>query len=74
MRRNLLRENVFIKDELHLAVSMRSFRAEHLSLLIKNILDLNIDLAKENLDEIKEKYPIVITRDLNKAKKWFLLL
>ncbi len=65
-----LRGNIFIKDELHLAVSMRSFRAEHLSMLIKNMLDLNIELSKENLILIKEKYPIVITRDLKKAKKW----
>ena len=64
------RKNVFIKDELHLAVSMRSFRAEHLSMLIKNILDLKIESSKENLILIKEKYPIVITRDLYKAKKW----
>lgn len=64
------RQNVFKKDELHLAVSMRSYRAENLSLLIKNIIDLNIESAKENLSLIREKYPIIITRDLNKAKKW----
>ncbi|MEI6089722.1 MAG: DUF2075 domain-containing protein [bacterium] len=64
------RHNVFERDELHLSVSMRSFRAENLSLLIKNIIDLNIDSAKENLNLLREKYPIIITRDLNKAKKW----
>jgi len=61
---------VSIKPELHLSVSLRSFRAEHLSLLIKNILDLNIDKAKEYLIEINKKYPIVISRDLDKAKQW----
>lgn len=61
---------VSIKAELHLSVSLRSFRAEHLSLLIKNILDLNIDKAKEYLIEINKKYPIVIFRDLGKAKQW----
>lgn len=61
---------VSIKPELHLSVSLRSFRAEHLSLLIKNILDLNIDKAKEYLIEINKKYPIVISRDLGKAKQW----
>ena len=61
---------VSIKPELHLSVSLRSFRAEHLSLLIKNILDLNIDKAKEYLVEINKKYPIVISRDLDKAKQW----
>jgi len=61
---------VYIKPELHLSVSLRSFRAEHLSLLIKNILDLNIDKAKEYLVEINKKYPIAISRDLDKAKQW----
>lgn len=61
---------VYIKPELHLSVSLRSFRAEHLSLLIKNILDLNIDKAKEYLIEINKKYPIVISRNLDKAKQW----
>ncbi|MCW3080499.1 DUF2075 domain-containing protein [Segetibacter sp.] len=55
---------------LHLSVSLRSFRAEHLSLLIKNFLDLNIDEAKKNYQEIKDKYPIVLTRDVATAKKW----
>lgn len=63
-------KHVSIKPELHLSVSLRSFRAEHLSLLIKNILDLNIDMAKEYLIEINKKYPIVISRDLGKAKQW----
>jgi len=58
------------KDDLHLAVSMRSFRAEHVSLLVKQILDLQTDKAHETLEKVKEKYPIVITRDLQKAKQW----
>ncbi|MEP6676560.1 MAG: DUF2075 domain-containing protein [Ferruginibacter sp.] len=63
-------ERVFQKKELHLSVSLRSFRAESLSRLVKDLLDLNVDAAKRNYSEIKEKYPIVITRDLSKAKKW----
>ncbi|MEI6521821.1 MAG: DNA/RNA helicase domain-containing protein, partial [bacterium] len=35
------RDNVKYKDELHLSVSMRSFRAEDVSLLFKHLLDLN---------------------------------
>lgn len=61
---------VIQKEELHLAVSLRSFRAENLSLLVKNIIDIDILEAKKNYNLLKEKYPIVITRDLNKAKKW----
>jgi hypothetical protein len=65
-----LRKNVNFKDELHLSVSMRSFRAEHVSLLVKQILDLQPKDAKNTLARLKEKYPIVITRDLAKAKQW----
>ena len=36
----LTRPNVVTRDELHLAVSMRSFRAENVSLLVKQLLDL----------------------------------
>jgi hypothetical protein len=63
-------KHVVYKEELHLSVSLRSFRAEHLSLLIKNLLDLNLTEAQVNYKQVKDKYPIVITRDLDKAKKW----
>lgn len=66
-------KTVFKDEKLHLAVSMRSFRAEHVSLLVKNILDLDINAARENYDSINKKYPIVITRDLQAAKKWLKL-
>ena len=58
------------RDELHLAVSMRSFRAEHVSQLVKQILDLNVVPARQTHEKVRGKYPIVITRDLVKAKKW----
>jgi len=64
------RENVNYKEELHLSVSMRSFRAEHVSLLVKQLLDLDVEEAKKTHDKLKEKYPIVVTRDLAKAKQW----
>lgn len=62
--------NVEIKDELHLGVSMRSFRAENVSLLIKQLLDLNAKETRNTLTTVDKKYPIVITRDLFKAKQW----
>ncbi|HQO08620.1 MAG TPA: DUF2075 domain-containing protein [Clostridiales bacterium] len=62
--------NVNLNTDLHLAVSMRSFRAENLSLFVKNLLDINIQQATDTLRNISEKYPIVLTRDLSKAKKW----
>jgi hypothetical protein len=64
------RSNVITKDELHLGVSMRSFRAEHVSLLIKQLLDLEKEAARETLAMVSEKYPMVITRDLSRGKRW----
>jgi hypothetical protein len=63
-------EYVFTNPALHLSVSLRSFRAEHLSLLIKNLLDLQLEAARENYKSIKDKYPIVLTRSVDAAKKW----
>ena len=57
-------------DNLHLAVSMRSFRAENVSLLVKQLLDIQIQDAQKTLQELNGKYPIVVTRDLAKTKKW----
>jgi hypothetical protein len=64
------RPNVAYRDELHLGVSMRSFRAENVSLLVKQILDLDIEGARKTLENVRAKYPLVITRDLAKAKEW----
>ncbi|TVQ15870.1 MAG: DUF2075 domain-containing protein [Bacteroidetes bacterium] len=57
-------------DDLHLAVSMRSFRAENVSLFVKQLLDMDKAGAANTYNKFKEKYPIVLTRDLNKAKQW----
>ena len=62
--------NVTINNSLHLAVSMRSFRAENVSQLVKQILDLEMDGARQTLSELNDKYPIVITRELSTAKEW----
>lgn len=61
--------NVELSDSLHLSVSMRSFRAEHVSKLVKEILDIDSN-AKNTLEHLKDKYPIVLTRDINTAKEW----
>jgi hypothetical protein len=57
-------------ESLHLSVSMRSFRAENVSLLVKQILDLDAEGARRTLEELKDRYPIALTRDLARAKKW----
>jgi hypothetical protein len=64
------RSNIVYKEELHLAVSMRSFRAENVSLLVKQLLDLKTDEARTTLANVGTNYPIVITRDLSFAKQW----
>lgn len=64
------RENVHFDSRLHLSVSMRSYRAENVSNLVKQILDLDVEGARNSLNEISDRYPIVLTRDLAVAKKW----
>ncbi len=62
--------NVLYSEDLHLAVSMRSFRAESLSNMIHHLLDCEINKVIENYAKIKDRYPIVLTRDINAAKQW----
>jgi hypothetical protein len=49
---------------------MRSFRAEHVSLFVKQLLDLESDLARETLRQVSATYPIVMTRRVETAKEW----
>lgn len=59
------------KDELHLSVSLRSFRSAQLSDFIQQIITNNPKAATEIYSNyIKEHYPIVITRNLQTAKEW----
>lgn len=59
------------KDELHLSVSLRSFRSAQLSNFIQEIINNDIEKAKSiYLDFIKKDYPIKITRDLESARDW----
>ena len=69
---DLLQSNDHVQrsTNLHLAVSMRSFRAEQLSNFVHYVLEGNIRQAQALLATLKGKYPIVITRNLNAAKDW----
>lgn len=58
------------RTALHLATSVRSFRTPDLAAFVKAVLDANTDEAKKLCKHIKDKYPIIITRDLKKAKAW----
>ncbi|MCW5776483.1 MAG: DUF2075 domain-containing protein [Phycisphaeraceae bacterium] len=64
------RPHVMFNDDLHLAVSVRSFRAEHVSTFVKHLLDLNMRGASEIVASLDTRYPITITRDLGSAKQW----
>ena len=65
------------RSELHLSVSMRSFRSELVSAFAKAVIDVDVDEARRLYAQITEqnadgsmKYPILLTRDLAKAKQW----
>ncbi len=62
--------NAIQVDQLHLAVSMRSFRAENLSKFVHYVLDRDIEQARQLYKSFKDKYPLVLTRNLDKAKAW----
>jgi hypothetical protein len=66
------RPNTYFDDSLHLAVSMRSFRAENVSAFVKAILECNKTDAKQAFNQIASRYPIAISRDLRRAKQWIL--
>jgi len=57
-------------DALHLAVSMRSFRAENVSAFVKALLDCEAAAAQAAAAQLVDRYPIALTRDLARAKAW----
>lgn len=56
-------------DELHLATSVRSFRAENLSQFIGTLLEGQTDQAAAIADTLTD-YPLFVTRDLSTARSW----
>ncbi|MHC4881348.1 MAG: DUF2075 domain-containing protein [Planctomycetota bacterium] len=63
-------DRLHIEPNLHLAVSIRSFRSEKVSAWVKGILDINIPDVQKLLTDIIVSYPIVITREIERAKAW----
>jgi hypothetical protein len=64
------RPGTHFDDCLHLAVSMRSFRAENVSAFVKALLDIDKQGAREAFARLSQRYPIVLTRNLDAAKDW----
>lgn len=58
------------RSDLHLATSIRSFRAEEVSDFVAAMLDCERDRAREILSEILPTFPVYVTRDLCRAKDW----
>lgn len=56
--------------ELHLSVSMRSFRAESLSNFVGHVVNNRADEARTAYGKIADRYPIVLTRNLDQAREW----
>ena len=61
--------NVIYSNDLHLGVSLRSYRAEKVSAFVHALLTFD-ESALTLYQEIKDKYPIVLTRDMSKARRW----
>ena len=59
-----------LRPALHLGVSLRSFRSEKLAEFVKLLLDNEPSAAAAVYSELSIHYPIILTRDLDKAKEW----
>ena len=68
----LLKDNdkVTFAEDLHLAVSLRSFRAETLSAFVQSMLAFRPDAVELYKDVASRNYPIVLTRDMDTARTW----
>ena len=65
----LIKQQLKPREDLHLKMSMRSFRSEKVSIFVNQLLALQKEEAAETLKEL-ENYPVVLTRSLDKAKQW----
>ncbi len=61
--------NVTYSECLHLGTSLRAYKAEKLSAFVHALLDIDPE-ASYIYNQIKEDYPIMLTRDMAVAKKW----
>lgn len=67
----LISRNAIKKSELHLSVSLRSFRSAQLSNFIQEIISNNpVEANNIYKDFIKKDYPIAVTRNLDTARNW----
>lgn len=62
--------SLYPKADLHLSVSIRSFRNEQVSAFVKSLLDRDLPAAQQLYSVLSLNYPIVLTRSLEKARQW----
>lgn len=67
---SLTDKQLTVKNELHLSVSLRSYRSEKLASFVKALLDTNLEEARSIYKHLKNDYPIVVTRNIDAAKQW----
>lgn len=58
------------ETDLHLAVSVRSFRSEKIALFVQHFLENKPEEANYIFNSFKNNYPIFLTRNLKTAKNW----
>ena len=61
--------NVTYSESLHLGVNLRSYRAEKLSAFVHALLSFD-ENASVLYEEIKDNYPLKLTRYMSTARKW----
>jgi len=69
-RAELVELNPKLNSELHLSVSIRSFRAETLSELVGHIVENRGSSAAKVYRQLAHRYPIFLTRSLESARHW----
>ena len=60
---------VTYKKNLHLDVSVRSFRAEKVSNMVHALIEGDINSARSLMPSLAN-YPVVLTRDIDAARRW----
>jgi DUF2075 family protein len=69
---NIVPENMTIHKNqfLHLSVSQRSFKANNLNSWVSALINNQPENAFKLANSIRDNYPLMITRDIGRAKEW----
>ncbi|WP_029409034.1 DUF2075 domain-containing protein, partial [Treponema pedis] len=67
---NITSNKLYINNDLHLSVSIRSFRSEKVAAFVKSMLDNDYAMSQKHYETISKTYPFVMSRNINAAKRW----